>query len=273
MSSVFSYIILGDLFSELEKLSKVDHSVYDSFVLAILSHGVDDLPYAAEKIYSLTEKGMFLTSDSIVIHYNTILNFFIPSKCPTLNNKPKFFIFDCCRGTRGLQVLPSNFPISIPKDSSRTPVYFDFLLSYSTAFGDPTFVYSDIGSIFIRSLCEIFSENARNFDVPQLLTLVAESCYNTSSEFGYAQIPQFTNLLRKFYRMIPFDFSKLYKAKSTPLTAFCTLHPSCKADPYNLHWPNAIQCYGDHIIIADGGNRRVAFLPLKEFIRSHLVTI
>ena len=69
--------------------------------LATPLHGGDGKGHRTDHVDSINEKELFLTSDLILVEYNKIINFFIIENCPTLANKPKICIYDCCRGERG----------------------------------------------------------------------------------------------------------------------------------------------------------------------------
>ena len=58
---------------------------YDSVVLAILSHGEEDLVFGVD--------GLAIKIDDIIKHFNGTNN-------PALCGKPKLFIFQLCRGSK-----------------------------------------------------------------------------------------------------------------------------------------------------------------------------
>ncbi|CAL4151307.1 unnamed protein product, partial [Meganyctiphanes norvegica] len=62
----------------------------DSTVVIIMSHGT---------------KEYFYTEDGRKISFNYIVNSFNIHNCPALKGKPKFFIFDCCRGNESMRPL------------------------------------------------------------------------------------------------------------------------------------------------------------------------
>ena len=148
--------------SQLEYFSKMDHARNDPFNLAIISHGSDVQPSSSgcNSAESFMEKGMFLTSDCILVHYNVVLDYFIPLNCPILRKKPKFIIFDYYRGRRGLLASsnPSNYPISIHGHSSKVPKHPDFILSSPTAYGDHSYSYPESGSILLQKHFVILSQ-------------------------------------------------------------------------------------------------------------------
>ena len=92
------------MYSQLECFSKMDHARNHSFILAIISRGSDVPPSSSSynSAESFMEKGMFISSDFILAHYNVVLDYFIPLNCLSVCNKPKYIFFGCCWGWRGL---------------------------------------------------------------------------------------------------------------------------------------------------------------------------
>lgn len=71
----------NDMLEVTEEVSKKQH--IGAFVLIVMSHGkVDDLVYG---------------TDGETVKVNTLLNYFIPSKCPSLADVPKIFLMDIFR--------------------------------------------------------------------------------------------------------------------------------------------------------------------------------
>lgn len=62
---------------------------YDIFVTIIMSHGISD---------------HVITSDNELVSYDEILDFFSNEHCPYMVDKPKVFIFNCCRSLTGTYV-------------------------------------------------------------------------------------------------------------------------------------------------------------------------
>jgi len=68
---------------------------HDAFVLMIISHGNEN-----REIYGL---------DNLPIRIDTIMTMFNNKECSLLQNKPRLFFFNCCRGSEFLYLYYENF--------------------------------------------------------------------------------------------------------------------------------------------------------------------
>ncbi|CAL4217002.1 unnamed protein product, partial [Meganyctiphanes norvegica] len=76
--------------SIIEFTQRKDLRNVDSTVVIIMSHG---------------NENYFFTQDGGNISFDYIINRFNNHNCPELKGKPKFFIFDCCRGDQSMQAF------------------------------------------------------------------------------------------------------------------------------------------------------------------------
>ena len=80
-----------DTFTSLQSFARLEeHKGYPSTVVAVLSHGMNECIYGA---------------DGRSIPLSQIVSLFDNTHCPALQNKPKLFLFQCCRGS----MLTKNF--------------------------------------------------------------------------------------------------------------------------------------------------------------------
>ena len=127
------------------QFSRKDHSRCDAFVFIIMSHGGK-----WDTVCGVDDKS---------IEIEELMSQFTPTKCPSLEKKPKLFFIQACRGeseerlssnrsdassdaTRGL--TDSTLPRSV------CPEQTDFLLSYATVPGYKAYRIPKIGSPFIQ---------------------------------------------------------------------------------------------------------------------------
>jgi hypothetical protein len=172
--------------SELEQVmkeqAKLNYDKYDCFLCVVMSHGND------EKI---------ATSDNKTISFDEIM---APIKeCPTLIDKPKLFFFQACRGdnemlnrqdsdestssgnnpTDDVSIISTTASSYSSNPKKRTFIKFeaDLLVYYATkkhfyAFANNT----NKGTIFIESVCEVFSEAykgiPKNLSLSQMITSI-----------------------------------------------------------------------------------------------------
>ncbi len=133
-----------------QEFAKKDHSKYTAFVLIIMSHGdKNDVIYGADKRKARMED---------------IMSEFMATKCPTLENKPKLFFVQACRGQasdrRMSRLAPADniegdvFPVTLSADSSLpngvSPQEADFLLAFATVPGYKSWRSKKAGSWFIQ---------------------------------------------------------------------------------------------------------------------------
>ena len=135
------HYFLGSLIDQLEKVGHDDHSLYDSFILFVISHGTDFTMASPVKIQSLMGSNVIISSDMVAFDCNIIFNLFTGASCPSLLGKPKIFFMDFCRGSQfsdeshlfRTSDLPFiNLPTATTSTFSNTA---DFVICYSTIFG------------------------------------------------------------------------------------------------------------------------------------------
>jgi caspase 7 len=186
--------------SVMQNQARVDHQNSDCFLCVIMSHGNQ------EKI---------VTSDNEEISFEQMM---APIKtCPSLVNKPKLFFIQACRGENdaefGLSKRRSSSAQSIssnrgggtksnmtdhnknntisndfPQNNSKPQTTkieneSDLLVYYSTLPNHLAFSKEDIseGTVFIKSLCEVFDTYAyknlpnNNLSLAQMITKINES--------------------------------------------------------------------------------------------------
>ena len=126
-----------------------DHSQFDTFVFFILSHGGSN-----DVIFGV---------DGGTISVTELLCFFKSAECPTLQNKPKLFFFQACRGPLQNHSLTASG--TVPSSSgtrmvsvsalsrSTFPEEADFLLAFSTAPGYIAVRNKVRGSLFVEVSC------------------------------------------------------------------------------------------------------------------------
>lgn len=151
-------------------LSITDHRDNDCFVCVILTHGEDD-----DIIFGTDGK----------IPVEDLLAYFLPDKCPSLSGKPKLFFIQACRGTKmdeGKEVhdaMPSFYSKSAVKHS-KIPIWADVLIAYSTVSGYYSWRNCLTGSWFIQSISHVFTNEATEKELMEMLTKVN---YKVANEF------------------------------------------------------------------------------------------
>ena len=158
----------NEIRDEIQKIAELDHTDSDCFLCVVMSHGIDD---------------KIVASDSEEISLNEIMQP-IKSSCQSLENKPKLFFFQACRGKKemvqlvrpdsGITKTNKNIPYEttnktttldqstkkeIESNFTKVEAESDLLVYYATlpehyAFGNKT----NEGTIFIESVCTELTE-------------------------------------------------------------------------------------------------------------------
>ncbi|XP_030644206.1 caspase-7 [Chanos chanos] len=142
----------------LQDVSKEKHKEMGCFVCVFLTHGAPGALYG---------------SDLQTVPVRTLTSMLTADRCPTLQNKPKLFIFQACRGLQydsGIET-DSEAESSDFVGTSDVPE-MDFLCCYSTAPGYYSWRNPGTGSVFINELCEML-EKYHDLEIIQILTRVS----------------------------------------------------------------------------------------------------
>lgn len=178
---------------KLQDVADIDHSRFDCFMVAVLTHGVNG------KLYS---------TDGDLIAVQDITKYFDGNNCPALIGKPKVFLFQACRGGRfdyGVELeatdsagddLPAHTDAELKEmveeqydtiisraldDPDETdggsykgalPTEADFVLAYATVPGYVSWRNSEYGSWFIKALVDTMYELVAKEHLLDILTEV-----------------------------------------------------------------------------------------------------
>ena len=133
-----------------------DHSVYDSFVCCVSSHG--------------NQNGIH-GSDCQLLQRNLFIN---PIKsCASLRGKPKLFFFQACRVP---QVSADSPEECLPEASSTLHHDSDILIANAATEGNPAYTSPETGSWFARAIQLKFTDPQLVYErtVQQLLAEVTD---------------------------------------------------------------------------------------------------
>ncbi|XP_033125401.1 caspase-3-like isoform X3 [Anneissia japonica] len=186
-----------DFNMKINDYSKMNHSQYDCFIFAVLTHGIN---------------GALYTVDERLVQVDDILKCFSGEGCPTLTGKPKIFFIQACRGEmfdQGVEATDSpdgssvdpclqslnkvgdadngnelvekmlkveievvDEPDAWVKQQSKLPSHSDMLVAYATVPGYVSWRNSERGSWFVQALTETIKECARDEDLLSMMTMV-----------------------------------------------------------------------------------------------------
>ncbi|XP_018409334.1 PREDICTED: caspase-2 [Nanorana parkeri] len=157
--------------SELIRFSSLpEHSHLDSAIVAILSHGVDGAIYG---------------TDSELVKLQDIFTILDNAHCPQLQNKPKMFFIQACRGVeadRGVDQRDGRDQTASPSceqsdagrenGNVRLPTQSDMICAYACLKGTVSLRNTKRGSWFIQDLANVFSKYAKDTHVADMLVKV-----------------------------------------------------------------------------------------------------
>ncbi|XP_059568032.1 caspase-2 isoform X6 [Myotis daubentonii] len=147
------------------------HRVTDSCIVALLSHGVEGGVYGV---------------DGKVLQLQEVFRLFDNANCPSLQNKPKMFFIQACRGDetdRGVDQQDGKGHSLSPECEDgdadrqkllkmRLPTRSDMICGYACLRGTAAMRNTKRGSWYIEALTQIFSERACDMHVADMLVKV-----------------------------------------------------------------------------------------------------
>ncbi|XP_028342804.1 caspase-2 [Physeter macrocephalus] len=147
------------------------HRVTDSCVVALLSHGVEGGVYGV---------------DGTLLQLQEVFRLFDNANCPSLQNKPKMFFIQACRGDetdRGVDQQDGKNHERPPEceesDASeeeglkmRLPTRSDMICGYACLRGTAAMRNTKRGSWYVEALTQVFSERACDKHVADMLVEV-----------------------------------------------------------------------------------------------------
>uniref|UniRef100_A0A8C8RZT3 Caspase-2 n=1 Tax=Pelusios castaneus TaxID=367368 RepID=A0A8C8RZT3_9SAUR len=156
----------------LQKFSQLQtHRNVDSCIVALLSHGIEGGIYGV---------------DGKLLQVQEVFRLFDNANCPNLQNKPKMFFIQACRGDetdRGVDQRDgkerSDSPGCEETDANkeenprlRLPTCSDMICGYACLKGTAAMRNTKRGSWYIEALTSVFAENSQNMHVADMLVKV-----------------------------------------------------------------------------------------------------
>ncbi|KAF0305399.1 Caspase-2 [Amphibalanus amphitrite] len=141
-----------------------EHGMYDMAVLAVLTHGGQHVLYGV---------------DSRPLEVEQVISCFSHEAAPPLTGKPKWMLFQACRGAEGnraSRLMDSGRQATDGKAIS-APVrmvaeYGDIFLTYSSIPGYVSMRDLDHGTWLVQVLCQVFAELAHSHTLSELHRVV-----------------------------------------------------------------------------------------------------
>ncbi|XP_078511975.1 caspase-2 isoform X2 [Lissotriton helveticus] len=179
-----------------------DHQQADACIVALLSHGVEGAVYG---------------TDGSLFQLHEVFQLFDNANCPNLQNKPKMFFIQACRGEetdpgvdqqdgRGRSDSPGCEETDAGKEESlrvRLPTRSDMICGYACLKGTAALRNTKRGSWYIEALTSVFAENARCMHVADMLVKEREG-YAPGTEFHRCkEMSEYSSTLCKDLYLFP----------------------------------------------------------------------
>uniref|UniRef100_H2YVI9 Uncharacterized protein n=1 Tax=Ciona savignyi TaxID=51511 RepID=H2YVI9_CIOSA len=167
-----------------------EHRKNDSCAVVLLSHG---------------NKTDIYGSDGLTLRLETIIKMFDNVNCPLLQNKPKIFFVQSCRGNNtdlGVDISDGRTHMNVEATDSavavdlpacdvklrcavdkRLPTCSDMIIGYATLLGNTAIRNTAHGSWYIQALVKSIAKHAHDKELLEILTLVNHSI---KSKEGYS---------------------------------------------------------------------------------------
>ncbi|CAK8679348.1 unnamed protein product [Clavelina lepadiformis] len=176
----------------LKMVGESDHSPYDAFGCAILSHG---------------DEGDVVFAKDGPMHITDFTSPFTAENCKTLARKPKLFFIQACRGTKKdsgveLDAMSPNVDVVDGMPSPiKLPSQADFMIACATIPGYMSWRNTKRGSWFIQALLDCVAKYVKTLELMEIMTRVNSVVAhhfqsNTGDESdGSKQIPSIASQL------------------------------------------------------------------------------
>ncbi|KAF5287192.1 hypothetical protein FQA39_LY16011 [Lamprigera yunnana] len=179
-----------EILEVINNLSKADYSDKNCLIVIMLTHGDED---------------NILETYDAPISASEIWQPFSNNSCQSFKNKPKFFIFQACKGHEYSRIdkIPENI---IPRYIIRQSLEADMLIAFSSVENAKSCRNIVKGSWFIQELCRNFNAYGRRDDVVTLLLRVTKCVAN-----GYYHLHEDDNSEKILGKQMPLFISTLSK--------------------------------------------------------------
>ncbi|XP_015753707.1 PREDICTED: caspase-3-like, partial [Acropora digitifera] len=164
----------SEMMTLLTETSEKDFKKYDCFVCVILSHGSKD--------------GIYGTDDQ-VITLEAITSLFRRDACPSLQEKPKIFLMQACRGTQRDLVSTESDSDPILYSKPSLPADADFLICFASAPGHESYREGSLGSWFIYAVHKVFKKYAHKEHIMDMMLRVNDEVAGYFCSQGLKQMP------------------------------------------------------------------------------------
>ncbi|XP_007531716.2 caspase-14-like [Erinaceus europaeus] len=133
------------------------------------------------------EKGFIKSKDGDKISLEDIFEMFNNKNCPALQEKPKIFIIQACRGERrdnGVETDDEPMDSDDISEKKRLPTFSDYFIIYPTQADHVALRHPRNGSVMIEAMNDVFNQYGNKWHIADFFTKVNNRVVHTDFHLG-----------------------------------------------------------------------------------------
>ncbi|XP_045435392.1 caspase-14 isoform X1 [Pipistrellus kuhlii] len=142
----------------------------------------DEISCCLVTLMSHGEKGYLKIKDDERVSLEEIFEMFNNKNCPALQEKPKIFIIQACRGERrdsGVETDDEPMELDDIPERKRLPTFSDYFIIYPTQADHVALRHPRTGSVMIEAMTEIFEKYGNKWHIADFFTKVNNKVVHT----------------------------------------------------------------------------------------------
>ncbi|XP_005222518.1 caspase-14-like isoform X2 [Bos indicus] len=135
----------------------------------------DDIGCCLVTLMSHGEEGFIKMKDGEKVSLEDIFEMFNNKNCPALQEKPKIFIIQACRGERrdsGVETDDEPMDLDDGSEKKRLPTFSDYFIVYPTQADHVALRDPRTGSVMIKEMTEVFKQYGNKWHLADFFTIV-----------------------------------------------------------------------------------------------------
>ncbi|XP_043298286.1 caspase-14-like [Cervus canadensis] len=135
----------------------------------------DDIACCLVTLMSHGEEGFIKMKDGEKVSLEDIFEMFNNKNCPALQEKPKIFIIQACRGERrdsGVETDDEPMDLDDGSEKKRLPTFSDYFIIYPTQADHVALRDPRTGSVMIKEMTEVFKQYGNKWHIADFFTIV-----------------------------------------------------------------------------------------------------
>ncbi|XP_076985856.1 caspase-14-like [Tamandua tetradactyla] len=140
-----------------------------------LNETKDEIGCCLVTLMSHGEKGFIKMNDGEKVSLEFIFEMFNNKNCPALQEKPKIFIIQACRGERrdcGVETDDEPMDSDDISEKRRLPTFSDYFIIYPTQPDHVALRHPRTGSVMIEAMTEVFKQYGKKWHIADFFTKV-----------------------------------------------------------------------------------------------------